>query len=194
MFRTEFPYFSREKREFRRKRDSYEPPLTAMAQVLPSPIAVFALGTMKQNASFGEQSEAPRPTWKPGQEQHPGSGFSGKEKAHKHKQICGIVPGLGGCQKFVYVFFGSFLMGEKKHISKIPTQSRDNPVKFLFTCFFSLCVFLAPKNQDSQHMPNQPRGSFPDFSSGRTLVIKMITCNLSGMIRANRFARFARIG
>ena len=42
--------------------------------------------------------------------------LSGKEKAHKHKQICGIVPGLGGCQKFVYVFFfGSFLMGEKKN-------------------------------------------------------------------------------
>ena len=38
----------------------------------------------------------------------------GKKKAHKHKQICGIVPGLGGWQNFVYVFFfGSFLMGEK---------------------------------------------------------------------------------
>ena len=35
-FRTEFPYFSREKRsEFRRKRDFYEPLPTAMAQVLP---------------------------------------------------------------------------------------------------------------------------------------------------------------
>ena len=38
----------------------------------------------------------------------------GKEKTHKYKQICGIVPGLGGCQKFVYVFFWPFLMGEKK--------------------------------------------------------------------------------
>ena len=28
-----------------------------------------------------------------------------ERKTHKHKQICGIVPGLGGCQKFVYVFF-----------------------------------------------------------------------------------------
>ena len=35
-FRTEFPYFSWQKRpEFRRKRDLYEPLLTAMAQVLP---------------------------------------------------------------------------------------------------------------------------------------------------------------
>ena len=40
-------------------------------------------------------------------------GISGKEKTHKHKQICGIVPGLGGCRKYVCVFFGSFLMGEK---------------------------------------------------------------------------------
>ena len=41
---------------------------------------------------------------------------SGKEKTHKHKQICGIVPGLGGHQNFVYVFFfGSFLMGERKN-------------------------------------------------------------------------------
>ena len=46
-------------------------------------------GPMKQNARLGEQSEAPRRRWKPGQEQHPG-----------------------------------------------------------------------PQNQDSQHMVNQPRGSF----------------------------------
>ena len=40
--------------------------------------------------------------------------ISGKEKTHKHKQICGIVPGLRGCQKVVYVFFfGSFFMGEE---------------------------------------------------------------------------------
>ena len=24
----------------------------------------------------------------------------------EHKLICGIVPGLGGCQEFLYVFFG----------------------------------------------------------------------------------------
>ena len=39
---------------------------------------------------------------------------SGKEKTCKHKQICGIVPGLGGCQDFVYVFFwGHSLWGRK---------------------------------------------------------------------------------
>ena len=53
-------------------------------------------GPVKQNASPGEQSEAPRPRWKPGQEQNPG-----------------------------------------------------------------------PENQDSQHMLEQPRGSFPDFDPCR---------------------------
>ena len=71
---------------------------------------------------------------------------SGKEKTHKHKQICGIVPGLGGCQNFVYVFFfGSFLMRETKHIIKSPPkknpgQSREN---FVYV-FSSLCVFSLP--------------------------------------------------
>ena len=62
---------------------------------------------------------------------------SGKEKTHKHKQICGIVPGLGGCQNFVDVFFGVIPYGEEKHINKvapqIPGQSREN---------FGLRVFL----------------------------------------------------
>ena len=38
---------------------------------------------------------------------------SRKEKININK-FAGIVPGLGGCRNFVYVFsFGSFLMGEK---------------------------------------------------------------------------------
>ena len=70
----------------------------------------------------------------------------GKEKTHKHKQICGIVPGLGGAKNlFMCFFFGSFLMGEKKHINKIPPkipgQSREN---FVYV-FCSLCVFFAPQ-------------------------------------------------
>ena len=74
-----------------------------------------------------------------------GERFSGKEKTHKHKQICGIVPGTGWVPKFcLCVFFGSFLMGEKKHINKIPPkipgQFREN---FVYV-FFSLCVFFAP--------------------------------------------------
>ena len=76
-----------------------------------------------------------------------------ERKTHKHKQICGIVPGLGGCQKVVYVFFfvGSFLMGEKKHINKIPPkipgQSREN---FVYV-FFSLCVFFSLPIINSVH-------------------------------------------
>ena len=58
--------------------------------------------------------------------------------------MCGIVPGLGGCQKFVYVFFSGHSLGGEKHINKIPPkipgQSREN---FVYV-FCSLCVFFAP--------------------------------------------------
>ena len=78
--------------------------------------------------------------------------MSGKEKTHKHKQICGIVLGLGGWQNFVYVFFRSFLNyeGEKTHKQnppKIPGQSRENSVYvFSLYVFFSQCwpVFTRP--------------------------------------------------
>ena len=74
--------------------------------------------------------------------------FSGKEKYININKICGIVPGLGGCRKVVYVFFflGSFLMGkEKTHKQNPPQKSRDNPVKCFFTCFFLYVFFFAPK-------------------------------------------------
>ena len=49
---------------------------------------------------------------------------------HRHEQIWGIVPGLGGWQKYVYAFMGSFLTGEKEthkqNPQKIPGQSREN--------------------------------------------------------------------
>ena len=84
-----------------------------------------------------------------------------ERKTHKHKQICGIVPGLGGCQKFVYVFFfffsGRSLMGGK-HInkvpSKIPGQSREKFVYVFFfcMCFFRSLLFLRPqRNKPNQH-------------------------------------------
>ena len=67
--------------------------------------------------------------------------ISGKEKTHKHKQICGIVPGVGA--NFLFIFFGSFLMGEKKHKNKIPPPNPGTtPVKILFAYFF-LCVFFS---------------------------------------------------
>ena len=63
------------------------------------------------------------------------------------KQICRSVPGLGGCQNFVYVFFfGSFLMGENIKKTKFPPKSRDNPVKNSFTCFFLYVFFFCSLN------------------------------------------------
>ena len=69
------------------------------------------------------------------------------KKAHKLKQICGIVLGLDGCQEFVYVFFRGHSFyegGEKKRISKIPPkipgQSRD---MFVFLCFFFVVSLFA---------------------------------------------------
>ena len=60
---------------------------------------------------------------------------SRKEKTHKHKLICGIVPGLSGWPNFIYVFFGVIHIGEEKHINKFPPKIPDNPVKLLFMCF-----------------------------------------------------------
>ena len=70
------------------------------------------------------------------------SEVQGKISTHKHQQICGIVPGLGGRQTLVMCFFGGgpSLWGEK-HINKIPQkilgQSREN---YVYVCF-SFCVF-----------------------------------------------------
>ena len=60
--------------------------------------------------------------------------FSGN-KTHKQKQIRGIVPGLGGWQKLVYVIFGVIPYGGEKHINKIPRES------WIFLRRFCLCVF-----------------------------------------------------
>ena len=66
-----------------------------------------------------------------------------RKKTQKHKQICGIVPGLRGCQHFIYVFFGVIPYGGEKHINKIPPiisgQSRETSV---YVCFSS-CVFFS---------------------------------------------------
>ena len=72
-----------------------------------------------------------------------------------HKQICGIVPGLGGCQNFVYVFFsGHSLWGRKTHKQSPPKNNLGEShdifvyVFFLYVFFFALtgsiyhvCVF-----------------------------------------------------
>ena len=50
-------------------------------------------GPVKQNASPGEQSEAPRPRWKPGQEQNPGP--ENQESQHMLEQPRGYFPEQG---------------------------------------------------------------------------------------------------
>ena len=64
----------------------------------------------------------------------------GKKKTHKHKQMCGIVPGLDGWQNFVYVFFRVIPYGGEKHINKIPPkipgQSREKLVYVFFLYVF----------------------------------------------------------
>ena len=77
---------------------------------------------------------------------------SGKEKTHKHKQICGIVPGLGGCQKVVYVFFFCHSLWVRKlHKQNLP-KIQDNPVKIMFMCFFLYVFFFSlPKNSQTKN-------------------------------------------
>ena len=66
------------------------------------------------------------------------------------------------------VFFGSFLLGEKTHINKIPPKSRDNPVKILFMCFCSLRVFFffffRSQTAVHQRSPNPPEFAQPRLS------------------------------
>ena len=70
--------------------------------------------------------------------------FSGKEKHININKFAGLSRDWVGAKKLFMCFFGSFLMGEKKHINKIPQkipgQSRENVVYV----FLSLCVFFAP--------------------------------------------------
>ena len=46
----------------------------------------------------------------------------GEKKTHKHEQICGIVPGLGGCQIMFMCFFRVIPFGGEKHINRIPPK------------------------------------------------------------------------
>ena len=74
---------------------------------------------------------------------------SGKEKTHKHKQICGIVLGLGGFAKSCSCVCGSFLMGEKEHINKIPPKIPGQFHETFVYVFFSSFAFSPPKRGDA---------------------------------------------
>ena len=61
-------------------------------------------GPVKQNASPGEQSEAPRPRWKPGQGQNPGP--ENQDNQHMLEQPRGYFPDFDGKQKGGFVKVG----------------------------------------------------------------------------------------
>ena len=96
----------------------------------------------------------------------------GKKKHININKFAGLSRDWVGAENlFMFFFsFGSFLMGEKKHINKItpqiPGQSREN---FVYV-FCSLCVFFAPYNdlsfcQDfpSATEPRNPEGFLKGF-------------------------------
>ena len=75
-------------------------------------------------------------------------GGSGAEETNKHKQLSGIVPGMGGGQNCLCV---AFLLGKKRthrnkfpgNLRKMPGQSRETFV-YVFPCFF----FFPALNRD----------------------------------------------
>ena len=72
-----------------------------------------------------------------------GSTGSRKEKAHKHKQAWGIVPGLGGQPKIcLCVFCGPFLMGEKTY-KQNPPKNRGTILWNYYIWFFFLLCFCS---------------------------------------------------
>ena len=59
-----------------------------------------------------------------------------KENKHKHSQIWGTVPGLGGWQ-FVCVFFGSHSLCRENHINKSPEHLGTIPENFVYVFFLT---------------------------------------------------------
>ena len=78
--------------------------------------------------------------------------LGGSGKNTWRKQICGIVPGLGGCQNFVYVFFGGHsLWGRKTHKRSPPQIPGTIPWNFCLCVFLYVFFFrsqvLVPRNE-----------------------------------------------
>ena len=69
-----------------------------------------------------------------------------QEKKHKHKQVCGIVPGLGGWQKLVYVFFLVIPYGgEKTHKQNPPPRIPGRSTGSFVYVFFLYMFLSAPE-------------------------------------------------
>ena len=93
-------------------------------------------GPVNQNASPGEQSEAPRPRWKRSRTQDQKTRTQGKKKHKNINKFAGLSRDWVGGKNVLCVFFRVIPHGERKRINKIPPKSRDNYAKNLFTCFF----------------------------------------------------------
>ena len=94
-------------------------------------------------------------------------------KTHKRKQMWVIAPGLGGLQNVVYVFWGSFLMGEKTHKHN-REKSGTIPLKMLFMCYVLQWLFLVPKLLLSSRLL-----LLDSFVAGRRENVKLLKNNCS---------------
>ena len=91
------------------------------------------------------------------------STIQGKEKHININKFAGLSRDWAGGKILFMCFFGSFLMGEKKHINKIPPKIPGQPRENFVYVFCSLCVFFAPQQcAHRKHCyPEIPLGSPP---------------------------------
>ena len=75
---------------------------------------------------------------------YPESFFSGKEKHININKFAGLSRDWVGAKNLFMCFFGSFLMGEKKHINKIQKKKAGQSREHFVYVFFSLCVCAFP--------------------------------------------------
>ena len=70
--------------------------------------------------------------------------YQGKKKHININKFAGLSWDWVGAENLFMCFFGSFLMGENKHINKIPPQIPGQSREIFVYVFLSLCVFFAP--------------------------------------------------
>ena len=115
-------------------------------------------GPVKQNASPGEQSEGPRPRWKPGQEQNPGP--ENQDNQHMPEQPRGYFPEIGteksrvSFQNKTCTFFSRKSVPE----SVPPNQKFTASSHPSSLCAYSFrdCV-LSSRTERPQKMPSFPQ-------------------------------------
>ena len=70
--------------------------------------------------------------------------YQGKKKHININKFAGLSRDWVGAKNLFMCFFGSFLMGEKKHINKIPPKIPGQSRETFVYVFCSLCVFSLP--------------------------------------------------